>query len=340
MPWTGQSFAQRHNHQLSPEEAGHASRIANAILRGGAPERIAIATANKLSEHHKRMSGGGILHRDIGGVMPSSQNQNPMTQGMIQRYASMSPEQLAQLASMMGNTPQGQVIQKLLQQKRVMGAQQQQQAPAQQAPGAPGAPVAAARGGILHRDIGGMAPSMETPWWTKAEARGETSGGSGFLAGSTPGRADALKTTAPAGSYVLPADVVAGLGQGNSLAGARATQEMLSTGPHGMPLPRGGGRSTMPRPPPEYREGQGEANGGYVASSGLKLYRAGGVSGPGGDTPVLLSHGEYVVAPEDVQRFGTGDHKKGIEWFDKFVVEQRRKQIEKLKKLPGPVKTT
>lgn len=41
----------------------------------------------------------------------------------------------------------------------------------------------------------------------------------GAVAGATPGRADALKVRVPAGSYVVPADVVAALGEGNSAAG-------------------------------------------------------------------------------------------------------------------------
>jgi uncharacterized protein YdaT len=47
MPWTGKEFASRHNHSLSPGEASKASAQANAILASGAPEGVAIATANK-----------------------------------------------------------------------------------------------------------------------------------------------------------------------------------------------------------------------------------------------------------------------------------------------------
>jgi len=47
MPWTGKEFAVRHNHSLSREEATSAARQANAMLRSGVDEGIAIATANK-----------------------------------------------------------------------------------------------------------------------------------------------------------------------------------------------------------------------------------------------------------------------------------------------------
>lgn len=47
MPWTAKTFKARHNHTLSPEQAKKAARQANAILRSGASEKIAIATANR-----------------------------------------------------------------------------------------------------------------------------------------------------------------------------------------------------------------------------------------------------------------------------------------------------
>lgn len=47
MPWSPQSFKERHNKNLSPAQASVASRIANAMLKRGADEGVAIATANK-----------------------------------------------------------------------------------------------------------------------------------------------------------------------------------------------------------------------------------------------------------------------------------------------------
>ena len=122
----------------------------------------------------------------------------------------------------------------------------------------------------------------------------------GFLDGDTAGRADRLRTVAPAGAYVIPADIVSALGEGNSAAGARVIQDMIAR------------RSMM---------------------------RAAGGDVPQGASPVLLSDGEFVVKPDEVTGFGRGDHKKGVQWFDRWVVDQRRKHIRKLRKLPGPVKT-
>jgi len=47
MPWTGKSFATRHNKKLSGEVATKAAAQANAMLKAGVPEGIAIATASK-----------------------------------------------------------------------------------------------------------------------------------------------------------------------------------------------------------------------------------------------------------------------------------------------------
>lgn len=47
MPWTGKEFAQKHNHKLKGAAADKAARQANAMLRSGVDEGIAIATANK-----------------------------------------------------------------------------------------------------------------------------------------------------------------------------------------------------------------------------------------------------------------------------------------------------
>jgi len=47
MPWSGKSFASRHNKALKGERATRAARQANAMLKSGVDEGIAIAVANK-----------------------------------------------------------------------------------------------------------------------------------------------------------------------------------------------------------------------------------------------------------------------------------------------------
>jgi uncharacterized protein YdaT len=47
MPWSGAEFASRHNHKLKGATADKAARQANAMLRAGVSEGVAIAAANK-----------------------------------------------------------------------------------------------------------------------------------------------------------------------------------------------------------------------------------------------------------------------------------------------------
>lgn len=299
MPWTGPQFAERHNHHLGPAQATHAASIANAIMRRGEPEGIAIATANKHFE--RRDDGGGIADPtgQIGGITPTAQTMSPLMQGMIQRYSSMPDEKLREMSVMMGGSPQGQIIQRILARKQIQPTQ-----PAQ-------APVALASGGLTPE---------ASPWWTRSAERSEDQGrgATGYLHGTTSGRADDILTTAPAGSHVIPADVVSGLGEGNSLAGARIMDEIIRTGPGGIPMPSGGGRRSLPTAPTPVQQSRGGAT-------------------PGDQRPVALSHGEYVVKPEDVIRFGDGDREIGHKVWDHFTVHMRKLIIRQMEKLPPPV---
>lgn len=54
MPWTGKEFASRHNKKLKGPAALKASQIANAILRSGGSEGVAIATASKYANKMPR----------------------------------------------------------------------------------------------------------------------------------------------------------------------------------------------------------------------------------------------------------------------------------------------
>jgi uncharacterized protein YdaT len=56
MPWSARSFRSKHNHKLSPAQAGKAARQANAMLEAGVPEGEAIATANKTAERKSKGS--------------------------------------------------------------------------------------------------------------------------------------------------------------------------------------------------------------------------------------------------------------------------------------------
>jgi len=302
MPWDAKSFA-AHNKGLSAPQSAHAARIANAVLKRTGDEGESIAVANKYFQ--KRDYGGGVSDTpeaspagtsgsDTPGVMPSTATQNPLVRGMAQRYATMSPEQLQELSVRMQGTPQGQMIQTMLARKRMM-PQAQGLAP----------------GGLL---------SGASPATRAEEDAGTTSfgGANGYLHGPTPGRADQIMTSAPAGSHVIPADVIGGLGDGNSTAGAGLMTHMLRTGPWGVPMPPGGGRRTMPSPP---RPPAQQARGGATDEQ----------------RPVALSHGEFVITPEQVAAIGDGDMQRGHKIIDQWIVEMRKMIIAQMSKLPRPV---
>jgi hypothetical protein len=92
-------------------------------------------------------------------------------------------------------------------------------------------------GGVPHRVGGGFAGS--TPWYTRQEARGMVP--HGMLGGSGMGRTDTLPISVPSGAYVVPADIVSGIGQGNSHAGASILGKAFGAGPLGMPVMHGKG---------------------------------------------------------------------------------------------------
>jgi uncharacterized protein YdaT len=66
MPWTAGEFASRHNHGLSRAGASKASSMANAILRSGGDEGVAIATANKYANRHAaKLKKRGVISQKV-----------------------------------------------------------------------------------------------------------------------------------------------------------------------------------------------------------------------------------------------------------------------------------
>lgn len=325
MPWSGPSFKAKHAHSLTSEEAAHAARIANAILARTGKEGLSIATG--ISRAKKLADGGS-------GDDPSQNVYNPMNQGMIQRYAAMPEEKLQELSSQLGGSPQSAIVQRVLAQKRMKGDQDS----AAQNIKAPTAgtqpPTGYATGGMPT-----MSMSQADPPWTRQEWRGAQSGGgaSGFLHGTTPGRADNIKTTAPGGAMVIPAEVVAHRGQGNSIAGAANIAALVKQGPYGAGMPSAVRPRGLPKAPPPFHE-----TGGYVEKAmkwggDVPLFRAGRVPGHG-ETRVDLSDGEFVILPQDVAKFGGGDHGKGVKWWERWIMREHMAHIASLKKYKGPVK--
>lgn len=143
----------------------------------------------------------------------------------------------------------------------------------------------------------------------------------GFVNSSVPGRTDRIPTSVASDSYVIPADVISGLGQGGSLAGAHIMDAILKTGPYGTSLPKNNGHANLPRPPSAYNENTALAKGGKVKN-----------------TPVVIAGSEYIVEPSTVFRIGGGSMARGHSILDNFVKKVRAHTIETLKKLPPPKK--
>lgn len=175
-------------------------------------------------------------------------------------------------------------------------------------------------GGVPGFAAGGMSPSMESPWWTRdAFHQEEASHPAGLISGPTGGRADHVPMTVGSGSYVIPADVVGGLGGGNTEAGGAVLDHLMRGGPFGTHIPVPKGRSTIPHPPGAPRLARG---------------------GPTTGVPVLVSHGEYIVPPHEVARLHrSGDVKEGHKMLDDFIIRARKEIVKKTAALPGPVKS-
>jgi hypothetical protein len=136
-----------------------------------------------------------------------------------------------------------------------------------------------------------------------------------------PGRTDRLPIHVYSGAYVLPADIVSGLGEGNTLAGNRVIEKMLLDGSI-----------------------SGKSSGGSARSlsASQNLTNKYGIRGPYHEdqalVPVIVAGGEYIIHPDQVTEIGEGDLNKGHAVLDAFVISQRRALRKKLGKLPGPAK--
>jgi hypothetical protein len=367
-----------------PLHAGNSREVISQniseMIRAGHPRDQAIAASLENARRHPA-AFGGRMHFDDGGTVPGGlqpspglqpqvATQNPMTQSLMSRYAQMNPEQLREFVARAGSSPQGQMASRILQQKRVMSAQQPlltlpQQQPAAQPQQSPQQPQGFALGGSPL----GIASGAADPWWTRQETK-ETD--QGFLNSAVPGRTDHIPANPATNSYVIPADVVAGLGEGNSLAGAHVLDMAFGSAPYGTRMPpahHGSGppRVSPPRLPQDARGGGISGLTGYDRTFGhdiihLADYRprhfafggdALGVSRGGARgsndvvpfpqqrsnrVPIMAAGGEYIVHPHIVATLGRGDVRRGHKLLDKFVLQQRAKHIHTLKKLPGPVK--
>lgn len=142
----------------------------------------------------------------------------------------------------------------------------------------------------------------------------------GPIHSSVAGRTDHLPMHVPSGSYVIPADIISAMGEGNTMAGFKHMRRVFGGTPYGS--------GSAP---------YGQSGGPY----GEPLTRSGG--GPAEDSeegvPIIAAGGEYVLSPDEVrQGAGAGDLERGHRVLDEFVKRVRAETVKTLKNLPGPRK--
>jgi len=129
----------------------------------------------------------------------------------------------------------------------------------------------------------------------------------GPIQAAVAGRTDHLNMHVPAGSYVIPADIVSSLGEGNTDAGLKILDSLC----HDWRVPM---RDAFAK---NNKQGADRENDSNLA-------------------PIVAAGGEYVIPPSVVRNIGHGDITAGHNLFDGFVVLARKDLINTLKKLPGP----
>lgn len=150
------------------------------------------------------------------------------------------------------------------------------------------------RGGRIGFAGGGVIRSFGGDFFTKKLARG-----SGLVTGLSGGRADKINVHVPHGSYVVPADVVSGLGQGNTAAGGKMLAGM------------------MPKSP------------------GLR-FAGGGIAGEPQPVPIQVSAGEFVVHPAHLAALGGGNPQAGADAMDQMVRGVRQQNAQVAQGMPTP----
>lgn len=131
------------------------------------------------------------------------------------------------------------------------------------------------------------------------------------------GRTDHLPMHVKSGSYVIPADIISAMGEGNTMAGFKSAKMIFQGTPYA----------------------KGQAYGQPSTPYGADLPKAAGGAAEMEDfVPIIAAGGEYVITPEEVMMIGGGDLDHGHKVLDAFVKKMRAKTIKTLQKLPGPKK--
>lgn len=127
---------------------------------------------------------------------------------------------------------------------------------------------------------------------------GATTMHTGAIKAPVAGRTDHLPVHVPSGSYVVPADIVSAIGEGNTEHGFDILDYMIKS----------------------------RATGGAAEAP------------QGDPVAVVVAGGEYVIPPQAVASFGGGNQDAGHKVLDDWVKSERAATIKTLQSLPGPKK--
>jgi hypothetical protein len=198
----------------------------------------------------------------------------------------------------------------------------------------PQMPINGVAGAMQPSPMMGPANGINTPMAAGATPRPYAAGGginpikstfTGPIVSKVPGRTDNHFGHVPSGSYVIPADIVSGRGQGNTMAGMDSLHKLFRMGSN---------NSMSTRLP----------FGGNRLAKGNKFSKGGHDRHVGKPVPVRLAGGEVVVSPEHVHETMQRLNKKKMtldeahKALDHWVVNERKKLTKTLKSLPGPAR--
>lgn len=167
--------------------------------------------------------------------------------------------------------------------------------------------------------FGGSASSEN--WLAHSALRNMQQVHSGPINSAIAGRTDHIPLNVASGSYVVPADIVSGLGQGNTASGHQIINKMFHSGPYD---------GALGRAPRAAKLGTPRLN--LSPKAPTMNFAAGGA------VPIMAAGGEHVLTPAQVAALGGGDVKHGHEILDAWVKHERNKINKEQKKLPPPAK--
>lgn len=185
------------------------------------------------------------------------------------------------------------------------------------------------RAGLGFASGGGIPSSSEAaPWYTRAEYHGIMHP-EGLITSTGAGRTDVHNIKVPSGSYIIPADVVSGISEGNTLSGADVIDRMMHSNPYGIQGGHKGGGKGIPSAPAPYRE----------PKDNFSMLNRGGKAKNGDSeaVPIVVAGGEVLLHPHTIER-KFGSLKKGHASLDAFVKKARAHNVKNISKLPGPKK--